>query len=152
LSSPFAADHDPFIGALLRIPHDAILRRIIRAVNQAGFDDVRVPHFPVFAYPGPDGVRPSALTARTGMTKQALNQLLNSLESAGYLRREDAANGSSGRVIRLTERGRALGAEIVKAAAEVEADYRRELGPERLDQLKELLRQVWSSSLVDRPA
>lgn len=117
-------------------------------MNEAGFRDIRLAHFPVLGYPGPDGVRPSVLAARTGMTKQALNQLLKSLETAGYVCREDAANGGSGRVIRLTERGRELVAQVLRAAAEVDAEWRRELGSRRFEKLKELLREVWSSSLV----
>jgi DNA-binding MarR family transcriptional regulator len=148
LSSPFPEPHDPFIGALLRYPHQAIQRHIIRSVNEAGFHDIRLAHFPVLGYPGPDGVRPSVLAARTGMTKQALNQLLKSLERAGYLCREDAAEDAPGRVIRLTERGRDLAAQVMRAAAEVDAEWRRELGSRRFEELKELLREVWSSSLV----
>lgn len=149
MSSPFPPPHDPFIGALLRYPHQAIQRRIIRAVNAAGFDDFRLAHFPVLGYPGPDGVRPSVLAERTGMTKQALNQLLNSLESAGYLQREVLPDRASGRVIRLTDRGRKLAALMLQVAAEIEDDWRRELGFEHFEQLKDLLRQVWSSSLID---
>ncbi len=148
MSSPFPEPHDPFIGALLRYPYQAMPRHIIRSVNEAGFHDIRLAHFPVLGYPGPDGVRPSLLAARTGMTKQALNQLLKSLERAGYLCREDAADGSAGRVIRLTERGRELAAHILRAAAEVDAEWRRELGSRRFDELKQLLREVWSSPLV----
>jgi DNA-binding MarR family transcriptional regulator len=53
--------------------------------NEAGFDELRVPHMAVLQFPGPDGVRPSTLAERAGMSKQAMNQLLLSLEAAGYL-------------------------------------------------------------------
>ena len=75
----------PLIGALLRVPALAILRRLIRELNEAGFDELRVPHMAVLQFPGPDGVRPSTLAERAGMSKQAMNQLLPSLEAAGYL-------------------------------------------------------------------
>ena len=35
---------DMLIGALLRVPAQAIQRRIIAELNAAGFDDLRVPH------------------------------------------------------------------------------------------------------------
>ena len=41
-------------------------------------------------YPGPDGVRPGELAERAGISKQAMNQLLKSLERLGYIAREDA--------------------------------------------------------------
>jgi hypothetical protein len=37
------------IGALLRVPAQAIQRRIIAELNASGFDDLRVPHMAVLA-------------------------------------------------------------------------------------------------------
>jgi len=93
---------DMLIGALLRIPAQAIHRRIIHELNAAGFEELRVPHMAVLQFPGPDGVRPGALAERAGMSKQAMNQLLRSLEHLGYLVRADAPNEGRARIIRLT--------------------------------------------------
>ena len=46
------------IGALLRVPAQAIQRRIITELNAAGFEELRVPHMAVLQFRGPDGVRP----------------------------------------------------------------------------------------------
>ena len=61
------------IGALLRVPAHAIHRRIIKELNAAGFDELRLPHIAVLQFPGPDGVSPSTLAERAGMSKQAMN-------------------------------------------------------------------------------
>ena len=66
-------------SGLLRVL-EQIHRRIIRELNAAGFDELREPHMAVLQFPGPNGVRPSALAERAGMSKQAMNQLLRSLE------------------------------------------------------------------------
>src|SRR3954447_11567284 len=84
------ASRDMLIGALLRVPAQAIHRRIINELNAAGFEDLRVPHMAVLQFPGPDGVRPGTLAERAGMSKQAMNQLLRSLEDLGYIVRSDA--------------------------------------------------------------
>ena len=68
----------------------AIQRRIIKELNAAGFEELRVPHMAVLQFPGPDGVRPGVLAERAGMSKQAMNQLLRSLEGLGYIVRSDA--------------------------------------------------------------
>ena len=73
------------IGALLRVPAQAIHRRLIAALNDAGYDELRLPHIVVFQYPGPDSMRAGVLAERVGMSKQAMNQLLGSLEGFGYL-------------------------------------------------------------------
>src|SRR3974390_3305407 len=97
---------DLLIGALLRVPAQAIHRRIIKELNAGGFEELRVPHMAVLQFPGPDGVRPSALAERAGISKQAMNQLLRSLEGLGYVVRSDAPDAGGARIIRLTKRGR----------------------------------------------
>ena len=136
------------LGALLRYPARAVQRRLIQGLNQAGFDDLRLPHMAVLQYPGPDGVRPTVLAERAGMSKQAMNQLLTSLERLGYITREDAPAGGRARVVRLTERGHAVGELMVKLLVEVEDEWREALGEQRFSALKEILLDVWESPLV----
>ena len=76
---------DMLIGAMLRAPSEAIHRRIIRELNAAGFKELSLPHMAVFRYPGPDGARPGVIAERAGMSKQAMNRILGSLEDLGYL-------------------------------------------------------------------
>ncbi len=139
------------IGALLRVPAQAIHRRIINELNAAGFKELRVPHMAVLQFPGPDGVRPSILAERAGMSKQAMNQLLRSLESLGYIARSDAPDEGRARIIRFTKRGRAAYSKVHDILRDVEREWSAELGPTRFNQLKELLGRVWNSPLI-RPA
>ena len=136
------------IGALLRVPAQAIHRRLIGDLNAAGFDDLALPHMAVFQYPGPDGVRPSLLAARAGMSKQAMNKLLGSLEGLGYLRRVDDPAEGRARVVRFTARGRAAYAKILRILRSVEREWSAELGPRRFAELKAILLQAWESPLV----
>jgi DNA-binding MarR family transcriptional regulator len=139
---------DMLIGALLRVPAQAIQRRIIHELNAAGFEELRVPHMAVLQFPGPDGVRPGTLAERAGMSKQAINQLLRSLEGAGYIVRSDAADEGRARIIRLTRRGRAAYSRIYEILREIEREWSCELGPKPFAQLKELLFRVWESPLA----
>ena len=136
------------IGALLRYPARAVQRRLIQGLNRAGFDDLRLPHMAVLQFPGPDGVRPSVLAERAGMSKQAMNQLLLSLERLGYIERQDAPGGGRARVVRLTERGHAASALLEELLVDVEDEWREVLGDQRFGQLKEILQEVWESPLV----
>jgi DNA-binding MarR family transcriptional regulator len=136
------------IGALLRVPAQAIQRRIITGLNAAGFSELRVAHMAVLQFPGPDGNRPGVLAERAGMSKQAMNQLLRSLEGLGYIVRSDAPNGGRARICRFTDRGRAAFSKIYDILRDVEREWSAELGPERFVQLKELLFRVWESPLV----
>ena len=145
-SSPVAAK-DILIGALLRAPAQAIHRRIIQELNAAGFDELRLPHIAVFQFPGPDGVRPLALAERAGVSKQAMNQLLRSLESLGYIARSDAPDQGRTRIVRFTRRGHAAYSKIYEILRDIESEWAAELGTKRFAELKKLLLRVWESPL-----
>jgi len=139
---------DMLIGALLRVPAEAIHRRIIHDLNTAGFRGLTLPHMALFRFPGPDGVRPGVLAERAGMSKQAMNRLLGSLEDLGYLVRSDAPDEGRARIVRFTKRGHAAYAKAVEVLREIEREWRAELGPRDFALLKELLCRVWESRLV----
>ena len=140
------------IGALLRVPAQAIQRRIIAELNAAGFEELRVPHMAVLQFPGPDGARPGLLAERAGMSKQAMNQLLRSLEGFGYIVRSDAPNEGRARIVRFTKRGRSAYAKIHDILRDIEREWSTVLGPARFAELKELLLRVWESPLAREPA
>ena len=142
------ATRDMLIGALLRVPAQAVQRRIIADLNAAGFEDLRMPHMAVLQFPGPDGARPGLLAERAGMSKQAMNQLLKSLEGLGYLVRSDDPDEGRARVVRFTRRGRAAYAKIHDILRDIEREWSTVLGPKRFAELKELLLRVWESPLI----
>jgi len=136
------------IGALLRVPAQAIHRRLIDELNAAGFEELRLPHMAVLQFPGPDGVRPGVLAERAGMSKQAMNQLLRSLEGLGYLARSDAPDQARARMVRLTRRGHAAYAKMHEILRDIEQEWSAVLGPKPFAQLKALLLRVWASPLI----
>ncbi|MCP3470146.1 MarR family winged helix-turn-helix transcriptional regulator [Bradyrhizobium sp. CCGUVB1N3] len=138
----------PYIGALLRAPAEAIRRKLIDDLKAAGFEYLSVPHMAVLQYPGPDGVRPSMLAERAGMSKQAMNQLLKTLEGLGYVTRSAVPDESGARVVRLTKQGHAVYKKMGEILQEIEHEFSVELGPKRFAQLKELLGVLWDSRLV----
>ena len=132
----------PLIGALLRLPWEAVQRHMLERLHEHGFDDLDVAHLNVFQYPGPQGARPSELAARLRISKQALNYLLGELERLGYLeRRPDPDDLRSKRVV-LTPRGTSAIVAIREAVDEVEVAWAQQLGPERFAQLRNLLLEL----------
>jgi DNA-binding MarR family transcriptional regulator len=130
------------IGALLRMPWEQVVRRMLERLHSEGFDDVDMTHMNLLLYPGPQGARPSELAAQRGMSKQAVNYLLGQLEALGYLeRRPDAGDGRAKRIA-LTDRGERAALTIRDAVREVERDWQARLGQDRFAQLKELLLEL----------
>ena len=146
-SSPVKTEH-MLIGALLRVPAQAIQRRLIRDLNAAGFEELTLPHMAVLQFPGPDGVRPGTLAERAGMSKQAINQLLRSLEGLGYIVRSDVPDQGRARCVRFTKRGKAAYLKVHGILRDIEREWSSELGPKRFADLKELLLRVWESPLA----
>jgi DNA-binding MarR family transcriptional regulator len=88
------------------------------------------------------------LAERAGMSKQAMNQLLRSLEALGYIVRSDAPDQGRARIVRLTKRGRGAYAKIHEILRDIEREWSAELGPKRFTKLKALLLRVWESPLT----
>jgi DNA-binding MarR family transcriptional regulator len=129
----------PLIGALLRMPWEAVRQRMLERLHERGFADLDMPHLNVLQYPGPDGVRPSELAARLRVSKQALNYLLGQLEDRGYVERVVDEQDGRSRRISLTARGHDALRTIRAAVAEVEAEWSERLGRRRFAQLRALL-------------
>jgi DNA-binding MarR family transcriptional regulator len=127
------------IGALLRLPWEAVRGHMLVRLHESGFPDFDAAYLNVFQYPGPQGARPSELAARLGMSKQAVNYLLGELERLGYLERRADPDDRRSKRIALTRRGTAAGYAIREAVSEVESAWAKQLGPERFAQLRQLL-------------
>ena len=150
-SSPFTpasaeqAFGPPMIGALLRIPLEAVQRRMLDRLHEHGFDDLDAAHLTVFQYPGPQGARPSELAARLGVSKQALNYLLGELERLGYLERRADPRDLRSKRITLTDRGERAIETIREAVSELERNWEQQLGTERFARFYQLLRELAES-------
>ena len=132
----------PMIGALLRIPWEQVVRRMLERLHANGFEDLEMAHMNLLLYPGPQGLRPSELAAQRGMSKQAANYLLGQLEGLGYLERQpDVDDGRSKRIV-LTNRGERAGHTIRDAVKDIERDWEAKLGKDRFAQLKALLLEL----------
>ena len=138
----------PLIGALLRMPVDAVHRRIIADLQAAGFTDLGESHMAVLRYPGPQGRRPSDVADELGMSKQAVNYLLGGLERAGYVRRADDPDDRRSRRVELTARGEVVRRTIRATVADIESELERELGARGFAQLRSLLVRLNETEFV----
>lgn len=141
-----AGPFPPLIGALLRVPLDVVRRRILQRLHERGFDDIEAAHLNVLQYPGPQGKRPSEITAQARVSKQALNYLLNEIERFGYIERRADPDDARSKRIALTARGEAARLTIREAVAEVEREWQRRLGAKRFATLKDLLRELYDAA------
>src|SRR6266508_3717932 len=117
----------PLIGALLWMPWESILERLLAGLRERGFTDLGAPHLTVLQWPGPDDLRPSELAAQCRMSKQALNYLLGQLERLGYLQRRDDPRDQRFKRIVLTDRGQRAARAMRDIVREVESEWEQQL-------------------------
>ncbi len=138
----------PLIGALMRMPLDVIVARMLAALHAAGFDDLVAAHLAVLRYPGPEDRRPSDLAAEMRMSKQAMNYLLGQMEQMGYLTRVDDPEDHRSKRVHLTGRGDAAGQTMRRTVVEIESELEREMGAGSFGQLRRLLGELNATSFV----
>jgi len=132
----------PLIGALLRLPWEAVQRHMLERLHESGFDDLDAAHLTVFQYPGPQGARPTELAARLKISKQALNYLLGELERLDYLERRPDPDDLRSKRVGLTPRGTAVAQRMREAVDEMETTWAQQLGSRRFAQLRNLLLEL----------
>jgi DNA-binding MarR family transcriptional regulator len=93
----------------------------------------------VLAHLGPSGISQAQLTERMGLTKQAVQQLLDLLETDGVLVREPDPGDKRARRIVLTDLGLRDYAERTKVKRLIEAEYKERLGKKLFAKLQKAL-------------
>jgi len=129
----------PPVAALLRRPAMLVRHEVMTSLREAGYVDVLPAHLGVFQHPGPDGKRPGVLAVRTNASKQAMNHLLHQLQDGGYIVRESHPDDRRTRVVRLTDRGRAVMKVIRKTTEDLEEQWSQALGESTYDDLARAL-------------
>jgi DNA-binding MarR family transcriptional regulator len=140
----------PYVGAMLGVVWQWVRDQLYAGVVAAGYDDLNAAHVGLWRYPGLEGLRPSQLADRRGITKQSVNDLLGYLEFHGYLSRVPDSVDGRARVIRLTARGWRLQKTIYAEAGAAQQRIAEILGPRRFAQMHsslELLTERLAGSL-----
>src|SRR5436305_7274799 len=126
----------PMIGALLRVPLEAVHRHMLERLHENGFEDFDQAYMPLFHYPGPQGLRPTDIAAQLGISKQALNYLLRELERLDYLELEPHPDDLRAKRVVLTDRGAAAALVVRDAVREMEARWTKQVGAKRCAELR----------------
>lgn len=93
----------------------------------------------------PDGTKQGLLVDRIGISKQAVQQLIDGLEADGILERVADPDDKRGRIVRLTDAGRAAMKDANRIKIEIESVYRARMGEGEFAHLSELLGKLRQS-------
>jgi DNA-binding MarR family transcriptional regulator len=140
------------IRALLGRASEAARQRVHAGLLAAGFTDLRPAHEIVFALLRPEGDQIVALARRARTTKQAMGYLVAALERAGYLERLPDVTDGRAQVIRRTERGWQVNHTARRVVEQMQEEWATLIGPEHMQTLLELLRDLVSALGEDYPS
>jgi DNA-binding MarR family transcriptional regulator len=90
----------------------------------AEFTDIRFAHLPIWGNVGVDGIRLTDLADRANLSLAACSELVNDLQSLGYLERRPDPTDGRAKLIHPTAKGRALLEAAGRRVAEIEAAWR----------------------------
>jgi DNA-binding MarR family transcriptional regulator len=130
------------LGTLLRDPWLELNARLHDAVGDRGFDELRPALSVVFQHVRDEGSRITDIAERAQLTKQTVVYLVNDLEQLGYVERVADPDDGRAKLVRLTKKGDAAVAEARRVAAEIEREWSKLVGAEKLAQLKALLAEL----------
>lgn len=115
---------------------------VYERLAERGHGAVRPAHGVVFQHLDDDGTTVSTLAERAQMTKQAMGELVQRLESLDYVTRVPDPADRRAKLVRPTDRGAEVIAIAQELAAELERDLDDLLGPDRRRELLDDLERV----------
>lgn len=134
----FAAPH---IAALM----DFAMRRLVAELKASTTEyrnDLRSSHYRLLSMIPDEGARITDLAEIAAMTKQALGQFVDYLQSCGYVESVRSEQDRRVRLVRRTAKGTAARDVALRAIARLERTWRSELGDERYEALCDALSEI----------
>ena len=111
------------------------------------FPELRGSHLRVLQIIPPDGLRITDLAGLAGMTKQSIGEFVNYLEDFGFVGTERSASDRRVRLVRRTAQGDRASELTSQAIGRVERRWSEEVGNERFNVMKQVLRDLGAQSL-----
>ncbi|WP_406067686.1 MarR family winged helix-turn-helix transcriptional regulator [Micromonospora sp. NBC_01638] len=139
------------LPTLLTQARDIALEGLHQQLADEGFEGIRFAHGSIFRYIDAEGARLTTLAERSGLTKQAISELVGELEDRGYLERVTDKADRRAKIIRLTNQGRAAQGAAARILADVEQQWSRLLGRDQVAMLRRTLELVIANETVNTP-
>jgi DNA-binding MarR family transcriptional regulator len=130
------------LSALLTRARDIAVEILHRRLGEEGFEGIRYRHGSVFRFIDPEGSRLTALAERSRLSKQAIGELVDELERLGYVERVADPNDRRAKIIRLTERGMGGQFAAARILGDIEQQWARSLGQDRIAQLRRTVEEI----------
>lgn len=130
------------LGIHLFRGYEAWLAMFVEAMNAQGHDWFTPGRANIIGRMPREGCKQSELLTATGLTKQALQQMLDGLEQNGVIIRVVDPDDRRARLVQLTEKGRAALMDADRIKASVSEQFEARVGAADLATLEDLLKRL----------
>ena len=124
------------VGARL---HRATQIDCVARLNKAGYTDLRMRHLVLLEGLPREGARVTTLATQTGMSKQAMGELIDEIEASGYIERRNDPADRRARLIVFTAKGQRAWEQAFAIIGEMERDYAAMVGSASYSAARETL-------------
>jgi DNA-binding MarR family transcriptional regulator len=142
ITEPQATGHWTPLPALLDDLAGNGFAELRSRLHEAGHPDIRQGHGCVFRFIHEGGSRLTDLAESSGLTKQAVGEVVDHLEELGYVERAQDPQDGRAKLIRLTEQGADAHRTALDIFADIERGWTERYGAERVATMRELLEEI----------
>lgn len=129
------------IGLLLYIPYRHLENRVMAAIHAAGFD-ATLAQARLLQRINPEGSRLTELAEAAQVTKQTAGFLVDQLEKAGYVERVPDPTDGRARLVKATDKARAVAPFAAAEIARIEEEWEKHVGKRKLAEVRETLAKL----------
>ena len=140
------------IPALLMSARQAAVSELHERLRAEGHELIREGHGCVFGFIQEGGSRLTYLAEQSGLTKQAVGEVVDDLQRLGYVERIPDPSDGRAKLVRLTAAGadaRERGRSILD---EIEQRWADQIGEERMATMREALEELHAAATSRAPA
>ncbi|PRD66297.1 MarR family winged helix-turn-helix transcriptional regulator [Malikia granosa] len=142
--------HKPFLRRLLLSRTDWMEQRLIASAERHGYGDVTAAMSRLCAHLAGKPMGLSELARRLAVSRQAVHKLASEAASLGYVEFIDSEKDGRIKLLRFTQKGWDMAESAERELLAIEAELAEQIGPERLELLKEILALPWSAQERER--
>jgi DNA-binding MarR family transcriptional regulator len=137
------------IGQLLGRLLTQFRHELFSPAADRGYADIREAHLQVFGNIGTQGIRLTDLAAHSQLSLAATSELVNDLQSLGYLERRPDTSDGRAKLIHPTQKGRRALDDAGDRVAEIEHHWSDLVGEAKFERACRTLQELLDASIRD---
>ncbi len=130
------------MGRILLRTYRAFSSRALDKLEIRGYADISLAHTMMMMNIDVQGIQLTKLSEKIGVSRQAVTNLVQSLEQKKFLTRSPDPSDKRAAIVSVTKIGWKLIKDIVEVKSEIEDEYRSIIGDQQMDQLRNSLTKL----------